>query len=195
MWEDFTLAVRIPTGTEKQMLKKADLYDQDLYAWTQEQVALLQAGGFDRLDISHLVEELQLMGGSERGELANRLIVLLTHLLKLHVAAQHLPTDLQRAGAGWHRTCRTQRLHIAKVLRRNPSLRRTVPEELADAYEIARVEAAGAPAIAEAAVPTRCPWGWSSSWMPTSGRRRRRHNERCGRAVVRRVGHRRNRSV
>jgi hypothetical protein len=52
------------------------------------------------------VEELQLMGGSERGELANRLIVLLTHLLKLHVAAQHLPMDLQRAGAGWHRTCR-----------------------------------------------------------------------------------------
>jgi hypothetical protein len=140
------------------MLTKADLYNQDLYAWTQEQAALLQAGCFDRLDIPHLVEELQLMGGSERGELANRLIVLLTHLLKLHVAAQHLPMDLQRDGAGWHRTCRTQRLHIAKALRRNPSLRRTVPDELADAYEIARVEAAGDLAIAEAAVPTRCPW-------------------------------------
>ena len=145
------------------MLKKADLYDQDLYAWTQEQAALLQAGCFDRLDIPHLVEELQLMGGSERGELANWLIVLLTHLLKLHVAAQHLPIHLQRAGAGWHRTCRAQRLHIAKVLRRNPSLRRTVPEELADAYEIARIEAAGALAIAEAAVPIRCHGGWSSS--------------------------------
>jgi hypothetical protein len=140
------------------MPTKADLYDQDLYAWTQEQVALLQAGCFDRLDISHLVEELQLMGGSERGELANRLIVLLTHLLKLHIAAQHLPMDLQRAGAGWRRTCRTQRLRIVKVLRRNPSLRRTVPDELTDAYEIARVEAAGDLAVAEAAVPTRCPW-------------------------------------
>ena len=90
------------------MLTKADLYNQDLYAWTQEQAALLQAGCFDLLDIPHLVEELQLMGGSERGELANRLIVLLTHLLKLHVAAQHLPMDLQRQGPGWHRTCRTQ---------------------------------------------------------------------------------------
>ena len=140
------------------MLTNTDLYDQDLYAWTQEQAALLQAGCFDRVDILHLVEELQLMGGSERGELANRLIVLLTHLLKLHVAAQHLPMDLQRAGAGWHRTCRTQRLHIAKVLRRNPSLRRTVPDELVDAYEIARVEAAGDLAVAEETMPTRCPW-------------------------------------
>jgi hypothetical protein len=40
------------------MLTHADLYDQDLYAWTQEQAALLQAGCFDRLDIPHLVEEL-----------------------------------------------------------------------------------------------------------------------------------------
>ena len=57
-----------------------------------------------------------------------------------------------------HRTCRTQRLHIAKVLRRNPSLRRTVPDELVDAYEIARVEAAGDLAVAEETMPTRCPW-------------------------------------
>ena len=140
------------------MLTNADLYDRDLYAWTQEQAALLQAGCFDRLDIPHLVEELQLMGGSERGELANRLIVLLTHMLKLYVAAPHLPMDLQRAGANWRRTCRTQRLRIAKVLRRNPSLRRTVPDELGDAYEVARVEAAGDLAIVETAMPTRCPW-------------------------------------
>ena len=140
------------------MSTNTELYDQDLYAWTQEQAALLQAGCFDRLDIPHLMEELQLMGGSERGELANRLIVLLTHLLKLHVAAQHLPMDLQRAGVGWHRTCRTQRLHLAKVLRRNPSLHRIMPDELPDAYEIARVEAAGALAIDEAAVPASCPW-------------------------------------
>lgn len=140
------------------MSTNTELYNHDLYAWTQEQAALLQAGCFDRLDIPHLIEELQLMGGSERGALANRLIVLLTHLLKLYVAAQHLPMDLQRAGAGWHRTCRTQRLHIAKVLRRNPSLRRAVPDELADAYEIARVEAAGDLVIQEAALPLACPW-------------------------------------
>lgn len=152
----------------------ATLYDHDVYAWTQEQAALLEGGCFDRLDIPHLVEELQLMGSSERGELANRLIVLLTHLLKLYGAAQHLPRDLQRAGVDWHRTCRTQRLHLAKVLRRNPSLRWTVPDELADGYEIARVEAAGALALEEAALPAACPWTpeqvLDAAFCPDAGR-------------------------
>src|SRR5215475_3100485 len=143
------------------MLTKADLYEQDLYAWTQEQAALLQAGCFDRLDIPHLVEELQLMGGSERGELAKRLIVLLTHLLKLHIAAPHLPMDRQRAGASWRRTCRTQRLRIAKVLRRNPSLRSW--------KRLCPADARG---------------GWSRSWMLTSGQRQKPHDERCSRAFV-----------
>jgi hypothetical protein len=39
-----------------------------------------------------------------------------------------------------------------------------VPDELADAYEIARVEAAGDLAIAEAAMPTNARGGWNSSW-------------------------------
>ena len=135
------------------MLTNADLYDQDLYAWTQEQAALLQAGCFDRLDIPHLVEELQLMGGSERGELANRLIVLLTHLLKLHVAAQHLPMDCSaQVWAGTAPAARNACIR-RQVLRRNPSLRRTVPDELVDAYEIARVEAAGDLAVAEQLCP------------------------------------------
>lgn len=140
------------------MGKNGDLYDHDLYAWTQEQTGLLRAGHLHELDLEHLIEELQLMGGSARGELANRLIVLLTHLLKLHMAAQLLPMDWQRAEAGWRRTCRTQRLHIAKVLRRNPSLRRTVPDELADAYELARVEAADDLALKEVFLPPGCPW-------------------------------------
>jgi len=77
-----------------------NLYETDWHAWVQEQAVLLEQGRFDALDVDHLVEELELMAGSARGELVNRLIVLLTHLLKLHVAAQHLPMDLQRAGRG-----------------------------------------------------------------------------------------------
>ena len=58
----------------------------------------------------------------------------------LVLAAQVLPQDLERAGRGWHTTVKTQRLGVAKVLRENPSLRRTVPDELADAYAVARIE-------------------------------------------------------
>jgi len=47
---------------------------------------------------------------------------------------------------------------MAKRLRRNPSLHTIVPEECADAYAIARVEAAIALDIEEATLPPVCPW-------------------------------------
>ena len=140
------------------MRTNVELYDQDFYAWTQAQAALLDARHFDALDIPHLVEELTSLGKSEQREIYNRLCGLLTHLLKLHLAAHALPHDLERAGRGWRTTVKTQRLGVTKVLRENPSLRRTVPDELADAYAVARIEAAGDLALDETALPETCPW-------------------------------------
>jgi hypothetical protein len=140
------------------MRSNTELYGQDFYAWTQEQAARLDARQFDALDLPHLVEEITALGKSEQRELYTRLSGLLTHLLKLHLAAQERPADLQRAGRGWRTTVKTQRLDVAKVLRENPSLRRTVPEELADAYTVARIEAAGDLDLDETALPAACPW-------------------------------------
>jgi len=135
-----------------------NLYETDWHAWVQEQAVLLEQGRFDALDVDHLVEELELMAGSARGELVNRLIVLLTHLLKLHVAAQHLPMDLQRAGRGWRQTCRTQRVRLVGVLRRNPSLHLWLPADVQEAYEVAMLEAAQALGLEELPLPGQCPW-------------------------------------
>src|SRR5215472_10825261 len=105
------------------MRTNAVLYDQDLYAWTQEQAALLREGAWQELDLEHLIEEIEDVGHSQQDKLASHLLILLTHLLKLRLAATHLPQDYARAARGWRQSCRTQRLHIAKVLRRNPQLR------------------------------------------------------------------------
>ncbi len=140
------------------MSSNSDLYNTDFYRWTQEQAALLEARHFDALDIPNLVEEITSLGKSEQRELGNRFTPLLEHLLKLALTAQHLPHDLQRAGRGWRTTCRTQRLHLGKLLRQNPSLRPVVPEELVDAYTIARLEAATALGLEEDVVPRVCPW-------------------------------------
>src|SRR4029434_2822986 len=91
-------------------------YETDWYAWVHEQAVRLAAGDFAALDLDHLVEELERRGASARGELVNRLIVLLTHLLKLHVAHQHLPSDYQRAGRGWRLTCSTAQPRLPPVL-------------------------------------------------------------------------------
>jgi hypothetical protein len=140
------------------MRSNAALYDTDFYAWVQDQAALLAARRFEELDLPHLVEELQLMGNSERGELFNRLSVLLAHLLKLQIAAERLPYVYDRAQRGWHLTGTEQRLQLKKLLRRNPSLHRTVPDELPDAYAIARLQAAIALGVDEASVPLAYPW-------------------------------------
>src|SRR5215475_15372576 len=134
------------------------LYDQDFYAWTQEQAALLREGAVHELDLANLAEEIEDMGHSQQDKLASHLLVLLTHLLKLQLATQHVPHDYARAVRGWRLSCRAQRLQIAKVLRRNPRLRHTVPAELVDVYEIARLEAAQALDLAEELAPDIFPW-------------------------------------
>src|SRR5215510_15950694 len=138
------------------MSTKTALYEQDFYAWTQAQAALLEARQFDALDIPNLVEEITSLGKSEQRQLYDRLIVLLEHLLKLAVAHEHLPGVYERNRRGWQASCRTQRLRLAKVLRENPSLTPTVPAEVADAYAVARVEAAAALALDEDALPPQC---------------------------------------
>jgi len=133
-------------------------YDTDFYAWVQDQAALLTACRFEELDLPHLVEELQLMGNGERGELFNRLGVLLAHLLQLQIAAERLPYVYDRAQRGWHLTGTEQRLQLKKLLRRTPSLRPTVPDELPDAYAVARLQTALALGVDDASVPLACPW-------------------------------------
>ena len=72
------------------------LYQQDFYAWANEQAALLRAGNLDAVDIELVAGEIESMGKSEKRELVSRLTVLLLHLLKW----QYQPG---RRGASWKR--------------------------------------------------------------------------------------------
>ncbi|MGH6920534.1 MAG: DUF29 domain-containing protein, partial [Geminicoccaceae bacterium] len=98
-----------------------------LYAWTQEQAALLRARQLDALDWDNLAEEIVAVGGSDRRKLESRLCVILLHLLKW----QAQPA---LRGASWRKTLRTQRREIRKLLEQSPSLRRRVPGMIRDGY-------------------------------------------------------------
>lgn len=56
-------------------------YDSDVIAWAQEQVNLLRSEQFSCLDIEHIAEEIEDSGKSEQRELANRMAILLAHLV------------------------------------------------------------------------------------------------------------------
>lgn len=127
-------------------------YQADFFGWTQEQADLLKAGRFDRLDISHLIEELKIMGASERRELLSRLEELLMHLLKW----QYQPG---LRGASWEVSIIKQRDALEDLFEASPSLRSRLTEVFDKAYRRARVYASKETGLALSIFPQGCAWG------------------------------------
>jgi hypothetical protein len=59
-----------------------NLYQQDFFAWTKQQINYLQNQQWNQLDLAHLIEEIETLGKQQRQELRNRLSILIGHLLK-----------------------------------------------------------------------------------------------------------------
>jgi uncharacterized protein DUF29 len=60
------------------MPRNSVAYDEDFFAWTQQQARLLRDGDLADIDAQNLAEEIESMGKSDRREIRNRLVVLLT---------------------------------------------------------------------------------------------------------------------
>ena len=75
-------------------------YDIDVVAWSNEQAQLIRGDKFDQLDLEHVAEEIEDVGKSEQRELANRMSVLLGHLLKWAFLSEHEP-ELRSSSDGW----------------------------------------------------------------------------------------------
>jgi hypothetical protein len=57
-------------------------YDQDFYAWTKEQARAVHNNSWDKVDVEHLVEEIESLGSEQEHAVESRLANLLVHLLK-----------------------------------------------------------------------------------------------------------------
>lgn len=128
-----------------------DLYETDLYAWTQKQADLLRARRFDELDLENLVEEVRSVGGSEKREIESRLDILVAHLLKW----KFQPGARTKS---WAATLREQRSRIERILRSSPSLRRYPAEVFDEAYLAGRIEAAKETGIDFDLFPDKAPF-------------------------------------
>lgn len=110
------------------------LYEQDFYAWTQEQARLLRERRFEDLDLENLIDEVQSVGGSDKRELESRLEVLIAHLLKWKYQPGARST-------GWRGTIHEQRRRLGRVLRDSPSLHRYPQDVYLDMYLSGRLAA------------------------------------------------------
>lgn len=97
-------------------------YEKDVILWSQEQARALRERDFSKLDIEHLADEIEDVGKSEKRELANRMAVLLAHLLRWR-------WQPERRSASWRRTIDHQRERIALLIRETPSLKVVLGEK------------------------------------------------------------------
>ena len=148
---------------------EVSLYESDFYAWTGDQAARLRRLAAERanidLDWDNLAEEIECMGGSERGEIENRLIILLIHLAKLAWSPDAAPRRM------WRVTVAEQRRRLVLRTRKSPSLTRYPVEVLDECWQIARPKAEAELNIPEGQLPAVCPWTldehlMNQDWLP-----------------------------
>lgn len=141
-----SLTVSAPISQKEELL-----YERDFFKWTKMQAKHLKNLDFSHLDISHLIEEIESLGRSERRTLESYLEILLMHMLKV----TYQPKKHTKS---WDLSIKNSRQKFKKVLKQNPSLKPKLPDILTDAYESARLDAAVDTGLDETAFPVSCPW-------------------------------------
>ena len=143
-------------------------YDKDVILWSQEQAALLRAGQYSQLDIEHLADEIEDVGKSEKRELANRMAVLLAHLLKWRFQPE-------LRSSSWRATIKDQRESIAILIEETPSLKASLRDEKwrRTIWLDARAQARKETGMSADGFPEDCPWTpeqtLSAGWLPDLG--------------------------
>jgi hypothetical protein len=140
-------------------VKNDQLYEQDFYAWANEQAGLLRAGKLSEADIEHIAEEIESIGKGEKRELVRRLKILLLHLLKWQYQPSH-------RGNSWRNSIRIQRREVAAHMADNPSLKSLMHEAMEQAYGTAIIQAENETGLSEAAFPAACEWSYEQIMDP-----------------------------
>ena len=126
-------------------------YEKDFYQWTEEQIRLLKTREFSKLDIDHLIEEIESLGRSEKRAIESYLTNLILHLLKI----KYQPMKHTKS---WDLSIKNSRHKIKVLLSDNPSLKRYLPNILEEAYFTARLNAIAETGLDEKTFPETCDW-------------------------------------
>jgi hypothetical protein len=142
--------------------KLAELYDEDFYAWTQQQAEALRTHfkGDNRLDIEHLAEEVEDLGKSQLQSVESYIQQIIAHLLKLDYSGYELPRRHWRAEVVAFRNSMQRKI--------SPSMRAKLRQALPELYDGARNLAAAsldAEPDLERVLPRECPYDWDAVWQ------------------------------
>jgi hypothetical protein len=127
------------------------LYEKDYYLWLKNTANLLREENLARLDLPHLIEEIEDMGKRERRSLYSNLKILLMHLLKYRYQPE-------KRSHSWRYTIEEHRQRIAEALSDSPSLKGYLPEVFDKCYQDAKKLAAKETGLALEAFPKESPF-------------------------------------
>jgi Domain of unknown function DUF29 len=142
--------------------KATELYDEDFYAWTQEQAAALRTHfkGTNRLDVEHLAEEVEDLGKSELHAVESYVENVIEHFLMLDYSGW------VEARNHWRVEVDAFRSSIERKI--TPSIRQQVETELQTLYDRGRRAAARSLHQREPdfvrRLPKRCPYDFDAIW-------------------------------
>jgi uncharacterized protein DUF29 len=128
-------------------------YDEDFYAWTQEQAALLRRGpaGANRLDAELVAEEIEDLGRSELHAAQSLCEHIIEHLLKAEFSGLNEPAD------HWRHEVVEWRLQLEKKLTRSIAAKLDLADRYRSALRLLRYVERDAPGLM-ARVPAECPY-------------------------------------
>lgn len=126
-------------------------YEKDFFKWANDQAELLRNEEFTKLDMEHLIEEIESLGRSEKRTLLHYLENLLMHMLKVKFQPE-------KHTKSWDYTIKESSFKAKKSLYENPSLKPMLKDIFKDAYFSARLMAAKETKMNENRFPEECPW-------------------------------------
>ena len=136
------------------MERAADaLYDEDFYAWTQEQASLLRRlpTVSNRLDVQLIAEEIEDLGRSEVRTAQSLCEHIIEHLLKLEYSGADEPAE------HWRDEIVEWRLQLEKTLTRSIRAKLDLPDRYRAALRLVRRQERTAPGLMDR-IPGECPY-------------------------------------
>src|SRR5215469_13808444 len=129
------------------------LYEEDFYAWTQQQAELLRRlpAISNALDIEHIAEEIEDLGRSDLRTAQSLCEHVIEHFLKLEFSGLEQPTD------HWRDEIVEWRLRLEKVLTRSIAAKLNLPGRYRAALKLARRLERDVPGFL-GRMPSECPY-------------------------------------
>ncbi|MBD2175963.1 DUF29 domain-containing protein [Pseudanabaena sp. FACHB-1998] len=136
------------------MIAVKTLYETDFSLWLEETATLLKEGKLERLDIEHLIEEIEGMSRSEKDAVESNLIRVMQHLLKW----QH---QAEKRSPSWAYTIIEHSRRLNKSFQHSPSLKRHFDNVFDECYESACKAASVETQLPLVTFPKSCPFSKS----------------------------------